>query len=126
MACFNFALYLVVIIVAAFPVTQGMTIVLAQNETASEAISNETSAEVIENTTTASYITTESAETTVTQVGSCSAWGSTYTPDVASDCKSFIQSAPGIPDTKLDCPEGLKFDISTCACNFEALVSCPP
>ncbi|XP_067944272.1 uncharacterized protein [Watersipora subatra] len=117
MIYFNFALFLAFITLAAFPVTQGMTI--AQNVTDSEATSNVTvtSAPITEDTTPTS---------TATVVGSCSAWGSTYTPDVASDCTSYIQSAPGIPDTKLHCPEGLKFDISTCACNFASVVSCPP
>ncbi|XP_067943850.1 uncharacterized protein [Watersipora subatra] len=117
MVSFSFALFLALITVAAFPVTHGMTI--AQNETVSEATSNVT--------VTSAPITEDKTPTsTVAVVASCTAWDSTYTPDIASDCTSYIQSAPGIPDTKLDCPEGLKFDISTCACNFASVVKCPP
>ncbi|XP_067944576.1 endoglucanase-like [Watersipora subatra] len=69
---------------------------------------------------------TEASLVTAADATFCKAWGSTYTPDIATDCRSYIQSAPGIADSKRDCPADLKFDVSSCECNHPDAVACSP
>ena len=55
---------------------------------------------------------------------SCTSYGNVFTPVAGTNCAKYTQSAPRHPAVQLTCPGDLKFDVSTCVCNFADVTVC--